>query len=125
MPDKIPLTLGIPLTVRDYFRVRGLREPGESCYGVWIHKNTKCPYWDNCDGRHVLVVCPDDEIIDLSCRASNCDRLEDRTHRCWCIHGTLPDITVDKDGDSCGSGAGSIQTGGWHGFIRHGRLLET
>lgn len=57
-------------------------------------------------------------------RASNCTMPDDDVHRCWVIHGEAPMLHVDKDGVSCAAGAGSIQTGKWHGFLRHGQLVE-
>lgn len=62
-------------------------------------------------------------------RASNCTMPTDNTHRCWIRHGTVPNITVDKQGHTCQAGAGSIwvrmgKPDGWHGFLRNGRLEE-
>ena len=47
-------------------------------------------------------------------------------HHCWIIHGSVPEITVDKNGVTCGAGAGSIATsnGKYHGFLRNGYLEE-
>jgi hypothetical protein len=45
-------------------------------------------------------------------------------HHCWIIHGTPPDITVDKAGTTCGAGAGSIGKPNYHGFLRNGYLVE-
>ena len=45
-------------------------------------------------------------------------------HHCWIIHGTAPEVTVDKNGVTCGAGAGSIQASNWHGFLRNGYLEE-
>jgi hypothetical protein len=38
-------------------------------------------------------------------------------------HGEAPNITVDKNGVTCGAGAGSIQCGSYHGFLRNGELV--
>jgi hypothetical protein len=71
---------------------------------------------------HVLVVntpggdwTPDD-------RASNCTMPEDREHFCWVLHGPLESVTTDKNGNTCGAGAGSIAQPGYHGFLRNGFL---
>jgi hypothetical protein len=32
-------------------------------------------------------------------------------------------LTVDKNGDTCAAGAGSILTPAWHGFLRNGELV--
>lgn len=45
-----------------------------------------------------------------------------RPHKCWVRHGVPPLITVDKNGVTCGAGAGSIQSGDWHGFLTNGVL---
>lgn len=46
-------------------------------------------------------------------------------HRCWIRHGTVGEpIHVDKDGETCQAGGGSIQTDGWHGHLIHG-ILQT
>lgn len=45
-------------------------------------------------------------------------------HHCWIIQGAVPDITVDKNGVTCGAGAGSIGQPHYHGFLRNGYLEE-
>lgn len=45
-------------------------------------------------------------------------------HHCWIIEGDFPSITVSKNGKTCGAGAGSIQAGSYHGFLRNGYLEE-
>ena len=48
----------------------------------------------------------------------------DDVHRCWVRHGRPEDGTlhVDKNGQTCAAGAGSIQTHNWHGFLHNGVL---
>jgi lambda family phage portal protein len=48
---------------------------------------------------------------DIDGRASNCTRPDDDTHRCWVRHGDPRTgvVHVDKDGDTCGAGSGSIR----------------
>lgn len=99
-------------------------QPGD-CYYRY-HKDTVC-VWANCGGDHLHVVCPDGVHWDTNSRANNCTRKEDRTHRCWVLHGDprkgeLP--TVAKDGDTCSAGAGSIATSGYHGFLVNGVLRK-
>lgn len=60
-------------------------------------------------------------IIDSMC--SNCGR-KTEVHHCWCRHGEPPNLTVDKNGDTCNAGAGSIQCGNYHGFLRNGHLED-
>lgn len=45
-------------------------------------------------------------------------------HRCWIRHGEPPNITVDKNGNTCGAGAGSILVKEYHGFLRNGELTD-
>lgn len=61
-----------------------------------------------------------DWMPDLRC--SNCTLPDDDEHRCWVRHGAPPDVTVDKAGRTCAAGAGSIASGGYHGFLRGGFL---
>lgn len=60
-------------------------------------------------------------------QASNCTMPDDyyqKKHHCWIIEGELPNITVSKNGKTCGAGAGSIQMGSYHGFLRNGYLED-
>jgi hypothetical protein len=51
---------------------------------------------------------------------------DDNEYMCWVRHGRPEDGTlhVDKNGNTCSAGAGSIQTKSWHGFPQHGFLHE-
>lgn len=80
--------------------------------------------WENCDGWHLHAVLPNGHYWNMDQRASNCGRPEDKTHRCWVRHGQPPNVHVDKNGDTCQAGAGSILAGDWHGFLHHGELVE-
>jgi hypothetical protein len=100
-------------------------EPGDI---FWVDdhvgkETTWC--WSNCDGRHLYVVCPDGHTWNVDGRASNCTMRDDREHRCWVRHGdpSSGPITVDKNGRTCAAGAGSIDTGAYHGFLRGGVLV--
>lgn len=81
-------------------------------------------WWRGPDGIVLMVRLPNghDWIVDHE--ASNCTRPGDRTHRCWVRHGDprSGQVHVDKDGDTCAAGAGSIQAGDYHGFLHHGVL---
>lgn len=76
------------------------------------------------DGRCLVVKLPDghDWIIDSRC--SNCTKPDNNEHFCWVRHGRPEDGTlhVDKKGDTCSAGAGSIATPNWHGFLHNGYL---
>jgi hypothetical protein len=75
--------------------------------------------------EHVLMVKTPggDWVIDS--QANNCTMPDDgrqEKHHCWIRHGVPPNITVDKNGVTCGVGAGSIQCGTYHGFLQNGCL---
>lgn len=58
-------------------------------------------------------------------RATNCTKPDDNEHRCWVRHGSVGDqLHVDKNGDTCAAGAGSIVVDGFHGFLHHGVLRD-
>ena len=81
--------------------------------------------WENCDGSHLTCVLPNGHQWSIDQRASNCGRREDKTHRCWVRHGDPEKgepVHVDKNGDTCTAGAGSILAGDYHGFLHNGRL---
>lgn len=96
-------------------------QPGAMWYAWWFD-DTFTP-----QGEHVLVVkTPGGEWV-VDSQASNCTMKDDRKqekHHCWVWSGTPPDITVGKDGVTCGAGAGSIQAGNYHGFLRNGYLED-
>lgn len=77
------------------------------------------------DGIHLMCRLPGGRDWHVDGRASNCTRPDDRAHRCWVRHGDprQADVTVDKDGDTCAAGAGSIRAGHYHGFLRAGLLV--
>lgn len=100
--------------------------------------------WVGLDGHAYIAVCPGGHHWHIDSRASNCDSpcvnckqpyrvhhdkghkcktYEDaRPHKCWVRHGEAPRFTVDKNGVTCGAGAGSILTPNWHGFLRQGEF---
>jgi hypothetical protein len=87
---------------------------------TWFHA---VPSWCGPDGRSIICRVPKmhDWQIDGTC--TNCPR-PNEPHKCWIRHGTPPMLTVDKNGDTCAAGGGSIQTKDWHGFLRNGELVE-
>lgn len=97
----------------------GEREPGDMYWNTWYPNHV---FWDNQKGPHLEVVLPNGCHWNIDSRASNCGSPEDKQHRCWVRHGVPPEITVDKAGHTCTAGAGSIDMGGWHGFLRNGYL---
>lgn len=113
----------------------------------WYEGQTE---WTGPDGRAIVVKCPNGRSWNIDSRASNCDSpcaschvaynnhrntgaksptgqscehyKESRPHKCWIRHGEPPNLTVDKQGVTCGAGAGSIQAGDYHGFLRNGEF---
>jgi hypothetical protein len=100
-----------------------LREaPVGACWDAWwLPDDFRGP-----DGIALAVQCHGQHTWHVDARASNCGRPDDNTHHCWVRHGDPREchVTVDKDGDTCSAGAGSIVVPGWHGFLRGGRLVE-
>jgi hypothetical protein len=96
--------------------------PPGACYdATWYHEWRTGP-----DGRALVVILPNGHGWFIDGEASNCTKKGDKEHRCWCRHGRPEDGTlhVDKNGNTCSAGAGSIQSGGYHGFLRNGHLEE-
>jgi len=102
------------------------KNPGNMFYAPWMHHEEngqiKCMYWDNCnDPRgHLLVVLPNGHYFDTDSRASNCNKPDDRLHRCWEKKGEAPKVTVG--GPTSDNGVGSIGMTDWHGYLTNGVL---
>lgn len=75
------------------------------------------------DGKSYVIKTPGGDW-QVDCRASNCTMPNDNIHKCWCRHGEAPNFTVDKNGNTCSAGAGSIQMGSYHGFLINGELTD-
>lgn len=78
----------------------------------------KCPWWDeDAQARHPEHTAQHN---------ASCDP-QYRNHKCWVRSGDpkAGTVHVDKDGETCAAGAGSILTPEWHGFLRHGQLVVT
>lgn len=82
--------------------------------------------WRGPDGIAYTVRCPNGHDWHVDSRASNCTLPDDKIHRCWVRHGDPREchVTVDKQGRTCAAGAGSIQAGDYHGFLRDGVLTQ-
>lgn len=77
------------------------------------------------DGLALVAVCPDGHPWFIDGRARNCTLPDDNVHRCWVRTGVPPLLTVGKSGGpTCSAGAGSIDTGTWHGFLRDGQFVQ-
>lgn len=75
----------------------------------------------NCDSKCAKCNKP---YHDATHKTDACIFTESRPHKCWVRHGNpkTGDIHVDKNGVTCGAGAGSIQAGNYHGFLHNGYL---
>lgn len=98
--------------------------PGMMWDAWWMGEYSKGP-----DGKCLVVNCPNGHQWMIDGPASNCTMKNDtgpygKAHRCWIRHGTPPLITVDKAGKTCAAGAGSIQAGNYHGFLRNGEFVS-
>jgi hypothetical protein len=105
-----------------YSTASGRIEPGVLYWETYRHEVGGCPWWDNCDGRHLHAVCPNGCDWDVDSRANNCALPADRLHRCWVRAGDPeadpPTVHVSKDGPTCAAGAGSIVCSDYHGFLQ-------
>jgi hypothetical protein len=88
------------------------------------------PHYDHIytpQGEHCLMCKTPGGEWCIDSQASNCtipdDRRQER-HHCWVLTGLPPDVTAGKGGPTCSAGAGSIQCGSYHGFLRNGYLEE-
>lgn len=95
--------------------------PPGACYNAYWDRHHVGP-----DGRSLVVILPNSRPWHIDSRANNCTMPEDNVHRCWCRHGSPEDGTlhVDKVGNTCAAGAGSIAVPGYHGFLHNGSLRE-
>lgn len=101
----------------DTGQITTLRDAGPGA--MW---DAKWAPWKGADGRSLSAKCPNGDIWNIDSRATNCTMPTDDVHRCWVRHGEPPNITVDKNGVTCRAGAGSIQAGDYHGFLRNGEF---
>lgn len=107
---------GAAANVGDYMTIEDA-PPGAMWYADWIGDWGRGP-----DGRSLHVKLPDGHNWNVDGEATNCTRKGDRSHKCWIRDGVPPLVTAGKDGETCAAGAGSIQTPGYHGFLRDGVL---
>lgn len=79
---------------------------------------------EGADGLNVVCITPGGRWY-IDARAANCPRPADFFHRCWVRHGTVGDrLHVDKDGNTCSAGNGSIRRGAFHGYLHNGELYD-
>lgn len=93
---------------------------GAMWYATWMEDS---PNYCGSDGKCLCVQTPGGLWM-VDTKAKNCTMPDDTVHRCWVRHGVVPNITVDKQGNTCAAGAGSISQPNYHGFLRNGVLEE-
>jgi hypothetical protein len=82
--------------------------PGAMYNATWLtHYEGYC----GPDGQSLTVILPNGRAWNIDGQASNCTLKDDKVHKCWVRHGIPPLITVDKNGNTCAAGGGSIQAG--------------
>ncbi len=96
-----------------------LPAPSGACWNAWWMSGSR----RGPDGIYLMVRLPNGRDWAVDGEASNCTR-KGEPHACWVRHGDPRQcqVTVDKDGDTCAAGAGSIAAGDYHGFLRAGVL---
>ncbi len=99
----------------------GELEPGNLFWNTWYPDNM---FWDNHSWPHLMAILPNGYEWCIDSRASNCGMPDDRTHRCWVRHGEVPNIHVDKNGNTCNAGAGSIWIEDYHGYLHNGEFTN-
>jgi len=108
----------------------------------WYRSHGGGEYMTGPDGISLVVKLPNGSDWCVDQQASNCTRTQwgpkeidgrmcenvwlGRTHYCWVRRGDprTGNVHVDKNGDTCAAGAGSIQSGRYHGFLHNGELVE-
>lgn len=96
--------------------------PPGAMYDAWWAAR----FWKGPDGRSLVVKLPNGTDWQVDGAANNCTMPDDhfqQKHHCWTRTGTPPLITVGNSfGPTCNAGAGSIQSGDYHGFLQNGVL---
>lgn len=102
---------------RTWFGLLSEAPPGAMWWATWMDEFMPHQL------EHVLVVKTPGGEWTPDARCSNCTRPNEE-HWCWVLHGPLENVTVDKQGNTCAAGAGSIAQPNYHGFLRNGTLIR-
>lgn len=94
---------------------------GAMWYATWYEDH---PSMCGEDGHALMVKAPGGRDWHVDGKCSNCTLPQDNVHKCWCRHGDplTGNVTVDKNGNTCSAGAGSLALPNWHGFLTEGYL---
>lgn len=112
--------------------------PGAMWDAAWRRLGGGSDPWTGPDGISLVVKLPNGSDWMVDSEASNCTRSQwgptpeyptgkvwrGRTHYCWIRHGDprTGELHVDKNGETCAAGAGSILSGSYHGFLHNSHL---
>lgn len=122
-PDRVHLTVGSAI---NYTLPKA--PPGAMYYATWYEdRNLPDHTWVSPhDKRALMVVLPGVHHWHVDGTSNNCTLPGDPVHKCWVRSGSVDQATVhvDKNGNTCSAGAGSIVVPGWHGFLHNGYLTE-
>lgn len=92
---------------------------------TWMHEHLPSPQLGVLtDGKYLVLRLPNGSDWAIDSRCNNCERPNDEAHHCWCRHGEPPNITVDKNCDTCPAGAGSVLSNGFHAMLENGVLRQ-
>lgn len=86
----------------------------------WLHHRRT-----GSDGRSMFIMTPKGPWF-IDGRSSTCTRPNDENHRCWVRHGSpeTKDFHVDKKGNTCESGAGSLRHDSYHARLMCNNLIR-
>ena len=120
-PERLYMTIGSSIQF-----TLGKAPPGAMYYASWFEdRNLKDFMWVSPhDKRALMVVLPGGHHWHVDGTANNCTLPDDTVHKCWVRSGSVEhaSVHVDKNGNTCAAGAGSIVVPGWHGFLHNGYL---
>ncbi len=110
-------------TLPDGREVGSSELPPGACFEMEHYR--EIPEWCGPDGIAICVVLPNGHHWHVDGPANNCTKPADKAHRCWCRHGDprKGELHINKEGNTCAAGAGSIQSGSYHGYLHHGYLV--
>src|ERR1700730_10689997 len=85
----------------------------------WMHRKIWCVV-HHVPCSHLCVVTPGGNVWDID--SIGCQRFY--PHNCWIRHGDPPNVTDDKDGQTCDAGRGSFGGNGCHVFLCDGEFID-
>lgn len=115
----------IPMSFRNQTNLKfKLRQGAVPIGAVWdAHWRTELR--PGADGKRIFVQTPKGPWF-VDARASNCTKKHDYNHRCWVRHGSPEEgnFHIDKKGNTCNAGAGSLRHGEYHARLVKNHLIR-